>query len=426
MAGEKTEKASPHRKQEARKKGDVVRSRELTSALGTLAGVLVLGAVAIPFTISWRGVLEQLLIYSTHADLSRGDGTVMADVMRSCITPLWLPVAMVLGTALAATLASGIAQSGGIQFHAEALAMKADRINPVTNLGNIFSLRSTARLGKSLIPASLVLVAGVASIEQDVIALPVLSLARIQALLHALYNLMLVASAIFLGWSALDYLVEWRSWEQRLRMSRDDMRDEYKQTEGNPQIRSRIRSIQRQMRKRKQEADIRTASVVIVNPTHYAVALSFDFDTMQAPKVLAKGRNLHAQKIKDTARWAGVPIIENPPLARSLYRSVEPGQSIPQDLYAAVAAILAFLYRQRMQEKMREEDRQRAQQRARERSRRQHTQARQQTNAQADPLLHRPLLAASSDGQETKSPAQEIEAPSDPASQETGDEGDNK
>ncbi len=402
MAGEKTEKASEHRKQEARKKGDIVRSRELTSALGTLAGVWVLGALAIPFTISWRGVLQQMLIYSTRSDLSRGDGSVMADLMRSCITPLWLPVGLVLAASLVATLGSGVAQSGGIQFNAEALAMKAERINPVTNLGNLFSLRSAARLAKSLIPAAMVLIAGVVAIEQDVISLPVLSLARIPALMHALYHLMLVASAIFLGWSALDYLVEWRSWEQRLRMSKDDMRDEYKQTEGNPQSRSRVRSIQRQMRKRKQEADIRTASVVIVNPTHYAVALSFDFDTMQAPKVLAKGRNLQAQKIKDTARWAGVPIIENPPLARSLYRSVEPGQSIPQDLYAAVAAILAFLYRQRMQEKMRAEE----QQRARERSRQQHARARQQgsngsqgsqeSNVQQDPLLYRPLLTAAS------------------------------
>ena len=149
------------------------------------------------------------------------------------------------------------------------------------------------------------------------------------------------------------------------------MRDEYKQTEGNPQIRSRIRSIQRQMRRRKQEADIRSASVVITNPTHYAVALFFDFDTMQAPKVLAKGRNLHGRTHQaDEARWAGVPIIENPPLARSLYESVEPGQSIPQDLYAAVAAILAFLYRQRMDEKMREEEQQRARERIAEAARR--------------------------------------------------------
>ena len=360
MAGERTEKATPHRKQEARKKGDGVRSRELTGALATLAGVLTMGMLGVPFAVNWRGTLEQVLLFSTRADLSQGSGRVMADLITSCVVPLWQPLAFVLGSVLATALAVGVAQSGGLQFSAAALQPQIGRINPVTNLGNIFSLRTTARLAKSLIPATLVLVAGLVSIEQDVFSLPVLSLARIPALLHAIDHTLLVASEIFLGWSALDYLVEWRSWEQRLRMSREELREEYKQTEGNPQVRGRIRSIQRAMRRRKQEADVRAASVVITNPTHYAVALSFDFETMQAPKVLAKGRNLQAERIKQTARWAGVPIVENPPLARSLFRSVEPGQAIPQDLYAAVAAILAFLYRQRMQEKMQAEERERA------------------------------------------------------------------
>jgi flagellar biosynthetic protein FlhB len=137
-------------------------------------------------------------------------------------------------------------------------------------------------------------------------------------------------------------------------MSREDLRDEFKQTEGNPQIRSRIRGLQRQMRRRKVKADVSRAAVVLTNPTHYAVALGFDFVAMDAPKVLAKGRNLLAEEIKAEACWSGVPIVENPPLARSLYRSVEVGQTIPVDLYAAVAAILAFLYRQRVEQQMRE------------------------------------------------------------------------
>ena len=141
-------------------------------------------------------------------------------------------------------------------------------------------------------------------------------------------------------------------------MSRQDLRDEFKETEGNPQIRSRIRGLQRQMRRRRVKADVGKAAVVLTNPTHYAVALGFDFTTMDAPKVLAKGRNLLAEEIKAEARWAGVPIVENPPLARSLYRTVEVGQTIPVDLYAAVAAILAYLYRQRVEAEMR--DRQRA------------------------------------------------------------------
>lgn len=124
--------------------------------------------------------------------------------------------------------------------------------------------------------------------------------------------------------------------------------------EGSPQIRSRIRGLQRQMRRRRVKADVSKAAVVLTNPTHYAVALGFNFATMDAPKVLAKGRNLLAEEIKAEARWAGVAIVENPPLARSLYRSVEVGQPIPVDLYAAVAAILAYLYRRRVEEEMRE------------------------------------------------------------------------
>jgi flagellar biosynthetic protein FlhB len=136
-------------------------------------------------------------------------------------------------------------------------------------------------------------------------------------------------------------------------MSKQEIRDEMKESEGSPQVRSRIRGLQRQMRRRKLKADVKRATVVITNPTHYAVALSFDFETMEPPKVLVKGRNLLAEQIKSEARWAGVPIVENPPLARSLYRSVEEGHAIPVDLYAAVAAILAYLYRQQVEEKVR-------------------------------------------------------------------------
>jgi flagellar biosynthetic protein FlhB len=124
-------------------------------------------------------------------------------------------------------------------------------------------------------------------------------------------------------------------------------------------MKGRIRSLQRQMRRRMLRADVKKASVVITNPTHYAVALSFDMTTMEAPKVLAKGRDLVAAQIREEARWAGVPLVENPPLARSLYRAVEPGQSIPAELYAAVAAILAYLFRQEAEERMRREHEQR-------------------------------------------------------------------
>jgi len=186
------------------------------------------------------------------------------------------------------------------------------------------------------------------------LAIPVFSTARLEAIGSDVYGLLLATAWLFFGWSAVDFAVEWQSRESRLKMSKQDLRDEFKETEGNPQIRSRIRGLQRQMRRVQVKNDVAKAAVVLTNPTHFAVALSFDFTSMEAPKVLAKGRNLLAEEIKAEARWAGVPIVENPPLARSLYRSVEVGTAIPAELYAAVAAILAYLYRQRVEAEMQE------------------------------------------------------------------------
>ena len=224
---------------------------------------------------------------------------------------------------------------------------------PSSNAKNLFSLRAAARLGKSLIPAAFLAVFAIQRISRE-LTLPPFSNVRLEQLAHDVYGLLLTAAWLLFAWSAVDYIVEWQSRESRLKMSRQDMRDEYKETEGSPQIRARIKGLQRQMRRRRVKADVARAAVVLTNPTHYAVALGFDFVTMEAPRVLAKGRNLLAEEIKAEARWAGVPIVENPPLARSLYRTVEVGQSIPADLYAAVAAILAYLYRQRVEEELRE------------------------------------------------------------------------
>ena len=351
--GDKTEKASPRQKQKARERGDMVHSRELTSAIGMGGGVLAIGMVTERFALGWRAAYVHVLDLGSHQDLSLQDGAVVNDMVRASVYQTAFPVLVVLAAVLVVGLMVGMAQSGGLQFHGESLQPKFDRLSPASNLKNLFSLRASTRLLKSLVPAALIMILGWDILQHTVLALPVLSLTQLPLLFESQYRLLLATSGILLCWSALDYVVEWRSWEQRLRMSKEDMRKEYKEMEGNPQIRSRIRSIQRQMRRRKLQADVSKASVVITNPTHYAVALEFNFETLQAPKVLAKGRNLMAARIKDEARWAGVPIVENPPLARSLFRSVEPGQSIPHDLYAAVAAILAFLYRQRVDEKMR-------------------------------------------------------------------------
>jgi flagellar biosynthetic protein FlhB len=244
-------------------------------------------------------------------------------------------------------------QTGGVTASAHALGMQFERINPLSNLRNLFSLRAGARLGRSLIPASFLAIFAVQKIARQWM-IPAFSVGRIEQLGSDVYGLLMAASWLLFAWAAIDYIIEWRSREARLRMSKEDLRQEFKETEGNPQIRSRIRGLQRQMRRRKVKADVAKAAVVLTNPTHYAVALGFDFVAMDTPKILAKGRNLLAEEIKAEARWAGVPIIENPPLARSLYRSVEVGKAIPVDLYAAVAAILAYLYRQSVEQQMRE------------------------------------------------------------------------
>jgi flagellar biosynthetic protein FlhB len=314
---------------------------------------MVLGASGSHLLVLWRGSFAAFLDLGQAARWEPAELGPTLLALRSLTFTILGPPALMMAAVAAAALGVGILQTGGVNFYAGAIGFKLDRLNPVSNVKNLFSLRAAARLAKSLIPACMLGVFAVQRIARQ-LAMPPFSIMRLESLGADVYGMLLAAAWLLFGWSAIDYLVEWQSRESRLKMSREDMRDEYKETEGNPQIRSRIRSLQRQARRRKVKDDVAKAAVVLTNPTHFAVALGFDFTTMETPRVLAKGRNLLAEEIKAEARWAGVPIIENPPLARSLYRSVEVGQPIPSDLYAAVAAILAYLYRQRVEAELRE------------------------------------------------------------------------
>jgi flagellar biosynthetic protein FlhB len=353
MAGERTEQATQHRREKARKEGDILHSRELTAAAGTLAGVIALGMLGGRTIEAWQEAFQGFLLLGAPERWEPATLAPTLIAMRRLILAVLGAPAVVMAAVATAALAAGIAQTGGVTVHASAIAFKPERINPVANMKNLFSLRAASRLGKSLLPASFLAVFAVERMAHQ-LSIPPFSTERLELVGKDVYGLMLAAAWLLFGWSAIDYLVEWQSRESRLRMSRQDLRDEYKETEGSPQIRSRIRNLQRQMRRRRVKADVSRAAVVLTNPTHYAVALGFDFVTMEAPKVMAKGRNLLAEEIKAEARWAGVPIVENPPLARSLYRTVEVGQAIPVELYAAVAAILAYLYRQRVEAELRE------------------------------------------------------------------------
>jgi flagellar biosynthetic protein FlhB len=366
MPGEPTEQATQHRRDKARKEGDILHSRELSSAAGTLAGVMVLGALGSHLLVLWRTSFVAFIDLGMPARWEPSELQPTLYALRKLSFALLGVPGLIMAAVAAAALSVGVLQTGGVNFYMGAIGFKLDRINPVSNIKNLFSLRAAARLGKSLIPAAILAVFAVQRVARQ-ISQPPFSINRLEKLGEDVYGMLLAAAWLLFAWSLIDYLVEWQSRESRLKMSREDLRDEYKETEGNPQIRSRIRNLQRAARRKKVKNDVSKAAVVLTNPTHYAVALGFDFVTMEAPKLLAKGRNLLAEEIKAEARWAGVPIIENPPLARSLYKSVEVGQPIPADLYAAVAAILAYLYRQRLEAEMRDKKAREAQARGQSR-----------------------------------------------------------
>lgn len=353
MAGERSEQATAHRREQARKDGDLLYSRELSAAAGILAGVMTLGAMAAHIVGAWRIGFIEFLSLGTSEHWEPGQVALTLAAMRGLSLAVLGSVCTVMTAVAVASVGMAMVQSGGLMIHPQSIGFRIQRVNPLTNVKNLVSIRAAARLGKSLIPVAMLAMFTVQRVARQ-LTVPPFSTERLVMLGSDVFTLLAATAWLLFGWSVIDYAVEWRSRESRLKMTREEMREEYKQTEGSPQIRSRIRGLRRQMRRRQVKADVARAAVVLTNPTHYAVALAFDFTTMDAPKVLAKGRNLLAEEIKAEARWAGVPIIENKPLAQSLYRSVEVGQSIPVDLYATVAAILAYLYRQRVESEMRE------------------------------------------------------------------------
>ncbi|MFZ1158973.1 MAG: EscU/YscU/HrcU family type III secretion system export apparatus switch protein [Candidatus Sulfotelmatobacter sp.] len=336
----KTEKATPRRRQKAREQGQVARSRDLVAGVGTITAVLLLSWQLQAFAGNWRALLrgeledaaaqgEQLVpVWRDHLDVFRG-------------------VVLAAGLSWLLATISGLAQ-GGLVIAPTALAPNLSRLNPGSKLGQLFSLSALSRLLKSLLPAGLIVYFGVAVVARDWFLLPALLHARPSAVLafagsHVL-EVAWKASLALLAWSAADYMLERQRHENELKMSRQDLRDEFKETEGNPAVKQRIRRLQRQARRRRMLKDVERAAVVVTNPTEFAIALEYRVD-MDAPVVVAKGRDLLAAQIKEAARWHDIPLVENPPLAHALYRAVEVGQAIPPQLYTVVAEILAAIWR---------------------------------------------------------------------------------
>jgi flagellar biosynthesis protein FlhB len=339
----RTERATPRRRQKAREKGQVARSRELPGALALFGMVIFVSWVVPSWLTQWKLLWQQWLLVASVGELSNVT-PLLRTVAWTAAT--WVGPVILFGWVLA--LIGNVAQ-GGLVLAPQALAPSWARLNPATNLARLFSLGNAGALLKSVVPALFILYLAVAMLARDwgqiVQAFHASQRASGVWALALMGEIAWKSCLVFLCWSLMDYLITRLNFERQLRMSRQDLREETKETEGNPQVKIRIRRLQRQMRRRRMLRDVARATVVVTNPTEFAVALEYRPESMDTPVVLAKGRNLLAQRIRQEANWHGVPVVENPPLAQALYRAVEVGQAIPAKLYAVVAELLAFIYR---------------------------------------------------------------------------------
>jgi len=339
----RTEQATPRRRQRARREGDVPRSRELPAGLALMTLVLFLWWYPQTWKDDWRNLLERTLTSAAHSDMAAGTPVLNWVAWRICI---WAAPSLALAWLVA--LAGSFAL-GGFVMAPGALAPKPQRLNPANNLQKLFSLGGLQGLLKSLVPSAFVLYIALAIMVRD--WGQILHMCRVGVrpslgwMLSRIFEISWKGALVFILWSGFDLLLARMNFERKLRMTRQEVREDFKETEGHPAIRGRIRRLQREMRRRRMLRDVARATVVVTNPNEYAVALEYKPETMAAPVVVAKGRNLLAQRIKREARWQGVPLVENPPLAQALYRATEVGQTIPAKLYTAVAEILAFIYR---------------------------------------------------------------------------------
>ena len=350
----KTEQATPRQRKRARDRGQVTRSRELTGALSmaAVAGVIwFMGRDAVPrWTTFFRNVLD-----SASTDSIDPNGPLL--FWTSIEAMSW--VFPILATGLVVALFTGLAQ-GGFVFAPEALSPKFERLSPAGKLRQMVSLAALSTILKSLIPFSAIVWIGYITIRShwdQILGSAYTDARRFSGLATSMIlEISWKSGLVLLAWAGVDYLLQWRKNESDLKMSRQDIRDEMKQSEGNPANKARIRKMQRHARRKQMLKAAETATVVITNPTHYAVALRYE-PKMAAPVVVAKGLDLLAAKIKEVAWLHDIPIMENRPLAQALYKGVEVGDSIPAALYHAVAEILVIVFKAQAEVKAREAQR---------------------------------------------------------------------
>lgn len=347
FAQEKTEKATPKKRQESRKKGQVAKSIEVPGALimlgafGLLAmyGAFMGNGVARMFS---AGLIEFLLWDVTETNVI----TMFTELIWQGLL-LMLPI-FAMGIVMG--LIGSYVQIGFL-FTGEPLKMKFEKINPIQGAKQIFSVKSLVEFLKSMLKVLIIglivffILWGESSTLLTLSSVPLTGTLQYVSLLTV--RLGLFAAAALLVLAVFDYFYQKWQFEKNIRMSKQDIKDEYKKTEGDPLIKSKIRERQRRMAMQRMMQEVPKADVVITNPTHYAVAILYDGANMEAPRVIAKGADYVALRMRQVAQEHHVPLMENKPLARALYAQVDIGESIPQELFQAVAEVLAYVYKAR-------------------------------------------------------------------------------
>ncbi|SNZ08080.1 flagellar biosynthetic protein FlhB [Persephonella hydrogeniphila] len=341
----KTEKATPRRRQKAREEGQVAKSQDIPIAATLFVTFLVLIAY-IPYSYN---ILSEYFRH-TFSDplylLPEENGGFVSYTIK-VILILLSPVFVVL---LAVGIFSNVAQFGFL-FSSKALTPKIERLDVIKGLGRLVSLKTAFELVRNLLKLLFASAVGYFLVMKIINESFNMSFIPITHEIYFLfkYTLMLVLAfaLVSIPIAVIDFIYRRWEYEENIKMSKHEIKEERKMYEGNPQIKAAIRKKQREMAMMRMMAEVPKADVVITNPDHYAVALIYEKGKMNAPKVVAKGKNLIAEKIKEIAKRHDVPIVEDPPLARALYASVEVGDFIPEKFYVAIAKILARIYKQK-------------------------------------------------------------------------------
>jgi flagellar biosynthetic protein FlhB len=344
QSGDKTEKATPKRKREAREKGQIFKSTEIINAFSLLAMFGVLSIFGNMIIDNTKAMMDHFFSQTPGAVTQ----AAVSNALGSAVLYFLNIVAPVLVAAFLCAVIFNIAQVGFV-FSTKALAPKFERISMGAGIKRIFSKRTLIELVKSIIKIAILAWVAYSEYEGRLKQFPGLmgedlgySIAAFAKMVLDVAFKLAIAFAIF---APFDYMYQRWKYNKDLMMTKQEVKDEYKLTEGNPQTKSRISQKQRQMSRMRMVQAVKEADVVITNPTHYAIALSYKENKHKAPVVVAKGVDFLAQRIKEKAREFKVEIVENKPLAQSLYFFCEVGDEVPEDLYKAVAEILAYVYR---------------------------------------------------------------------------------